>query len=53
MSTVTLNFRENLEFKNNCTYLKYLVLLNKNLNEFRKFLFFIVFYSNKYLTVIF
>ena len=27
MSTVTLNFRENLELKNNCTYMKYLVLL--------------------------
>ena len=34
MSTVTLNFRENLEFKNNCTYIKYLVLLKNNLVDF-------------------
>ena len=34
MSTVTLNFRENLELKNNCTYLKYLVLLKSNLDDF-------------------
>ena len=25
MSTVTLNFSEHLEFKNNCTYMKYLL----------------------------
>ena len=30
MSTATLNFRENLELKNNCTYIKYLVLLMIN-----------------------
>ena len=40
MATVILNFRENLEFKNNCTYMKYLVLLKKHLNDFRKFRFF-------------
>ena len=33
MSSVTLNFRENVEFKNNCTYMKYLVLLKHYLND--------------------
>ena len=53
MSTVPLNFRENLEFKNNCTYMKYLVLLTNNLVDLKKFIFFNSFYSNKCLTVIF
>ena len=49
MSTAKLNFLEHLELKNNRSCTKYLVLLKNNLNEFRKFLFFlIVFYSNKY-----
>ena len=34
MSTVTLNFRENLELKNNCTYMKYLVLIKNNWKDF-------------------
>ena len=34
MSAVTLNFRENLELKNNCTCIKYLFLLKNNLNDF-------------------
>ena len=34
MSTVTLNFLENLEFKTNRTYMKYLISLEKNLNDF-------------------
>ena len=37
MSAVTLNFFENPEFKNNRTYMKYLVLLKKNLNDFWNF----------------
>ena len=34
MSTVTLNFCEALELKNNCTFIKYSVLLKRNLNYF-------------------
>ena len=52
MWTVILNFRENLEFKNNCTYMKYLVLFKKQFEWFLN-IFLIVFYSNKYLIVIF
>ena len=37
MSTVTLSFLENLEVKNNRTYMKYLVLLKNNLDDFRIF----------------
>ena len=53
MSSVTLNFLENLELKNNRSYMKYLVFLKKISKDFWKFLFFIVFYSNKYFIVIF
>ena len=34
MSTVTLNFIENLDLRNNRTYMKYLVLLKNNYNDF-------------------
>ena len=37
MSTVSLNFLDNLEFKNNRTYMKCLVLLKNNLNDFWNF----------------
>ena len=34
MSTVILNFLENLELTNNRTYVKYFVLIKNNLNDF-------------------
>ena len=34
MSTVILNFRENLELKNNSAHIKYLILVKNNLNNF-------------------
>ena len=44
MSIVTLNFHENLEFQNNCIYLKYLLLLKINFHDFWKFIFFSYFF---------
>ena len=40
MSTVTLIFNENLELKNSYSFMKYLVLLKNNVNDFWKFLVF-------------
>ena len=39
MSTVTLNFRENVEFKNTRTYMEYLFLLKNNVNDLKNFFF--------------
>ena len=41
MPIVTLNYREYLGFKNDCAYMKYIVLLKNNLNGFLNFLFLI------------